>query len=456
MSGHRKQWGIPVKERVDPRFQLKYPDMKTFDQLRLRSGTTIQREMSEWDRCKLIRDQRKSRSVSLSPRRVTSSLDTMDTDDARNHTRKIFKRMRSQSISPVGRGPIKAFPLKLAQVEEEEGSDDTRADAESNKTVIEREAIPEGPLLLKEVATNSKTSKLTTRLTYGISDSLDLGKEGSDIQAQSPVVKIEPLPEFTHRDLYLPIPGCPSLNQLEPVELENLTPRGNHAKMVKILTLQPKYRAEYYVVDGITGEMYAHTAEGLVAIKEQAYLDWTVALEATAAEFPEVTSASASPPSTPKLSTDQTKREGALDHSEKDEEVQQKKIELTSKEASDQTILAESLIDSNYLQRKEEALLLHKRAMQEYLAMRSQCKQGSQLASCRAVFCAGFHVVTSTTHGVHMDITWHPCGNPVVSCRNHIVSTFETPCCPPGHHIVSTWKPNGVHLETTWCAHGTT
>ena len=47
MSGHRKQRDIPVKEKVDPRFQLKYPDMKTFDQLSLRSGTTIQREMSE-------------------------------------------------------------------------------------------------------------------------------------------------------------------------------------------------------------------------------------------------------------------------------------------------------------------------------------------------------------------------------------------------------------------------
>ena len=50
MSGHRKQRDIPVKEKVDPRFQLKYPDMKTFDQLSLRSGTTIQREMSEQDR----------------------------------------------------------------------------------------------------------------------------------------------------------------------------------------------------------------------------------------------------------------------------------------------------------------------------------------------------------------------------------------------------------------------
>ena len=90
----------------------------------------------------------------------------------------------------------------------------------------------------------------------------------------------------------------------------------------------------------------------------------------------------------------------------------------------------------------------------QVVTIKSKQQQGSQLASCRAVFCAGFHVVTSTTYGVHMDTTWHPCGNPVVSCRNHIVSTFEILCCPPGNHIVSTRKPNSVHLETTWCAHG--
>ena len=86
--------------------------------------------------------------------------------------------------------------------------------------------------------------------------------------------------------------------------------------------------------------------------------------------------------------------------------------------------------------------------------MTCHIQQGSQLASSRAVFCTGFHMVTSATHGVHMETTWHPYGNHVVPCGNHIVSTFETMYCPPGNHIVSTWKPNGVHLETTWCAHG--
>ena len=153
-----------------------------------------------------------------------SSLDTVDTDDARSHTRKIFERMRLQSTSLVGKGSIKVFPLKSDQEEDEEGSDDTLVDADSDKFVIERKVMPEGPLHLKELAMNTRTGGPTTKLTYGISDSLDLGNEESNTQTRLPVVKIEPLPEFTHRDLYLPITKGPSLNQLEPVELENLTP----------------------------------------------------------------------------------------------------------------------------------------------------------------------------------------------------------------------------------------
>ena len=94
-----------------------------------------------------------------------------------------------------------------------------------------------------------------------------------------------------------------------------------------------------------------------------------------AAEFPEVSSTSVSPPGIPKLSTNQTRREGAPDHSEKKEEAQQKEQELWSKGTLNQAVPAESPINSNYLQEIEEALLLHKRATQEYLAMRSQCKK---------------------------------------------------------------------------------
>ena len=41
------------------------------------------------------------------------------------------------------------------------------------------------------------------------------------------------------------------------------------------------------------------------------------------------------------------------------------------------------------------------------------------------------------------------CGNH----GNHVVSTFEIMPCPPGDHMVFTWKPYGVHMETAWYVH---
>ena len=53
-------------------------------------------------------------------------------------------------------------------------------------------------------------------------------------------------------------------------------------------------------------------------------------------------------------------------------------------------------------------------------------QQGSQLASCRAVFCAGFNGVSWTPHGVHVETMWCQCGN----------------------YIASRCNPSSVHLET--------
>ena len=82
MSGFRKQRGKDNKDKIKPQFHLKYPDPKDLDKLRLQSGTALQREMSKRDRKKLARDARQSRTMSLSPRRVTSSPDATDTDQA--------------------------------------------------------------------------------------------------------------------------------------------------------------------------------------------------------------------------------------------------------------------------------------------------------------------------------------------------------------------------------------
>ena len=106
--------------------------------------------MSEHDRRKLIRDACRSRMTLLSPRRVTSSSDAMDTDEASRRTRNILSRLRTQSLSPVGKGPIKAFPMSTVKKEESESDDEsTVVESDFNATVLPQDPDPVGPLPLR-------------------------------------------------------------------------------------------------------------------------------------------------------------------------------------------------------------------------------------------------------------------------------------------------------------------
>ena len=88
--------------------------------------------------------------------------------------------------------------------------------------------------------------------------------------------------------MYLPIPGTPSINDLEPEETPQLTARGNRAKVVVITLWRSKYQTEKFMIDDLTGEIYAITEKGIDAIKEQAFLDRKLAWEAAMADFPEL------------------------------------------------------------------------------------------------------------------------------------------------------------------------
>ena len=101
-------------------------------------------------------------------------------------------------------------------------------------------------------------------------------------------VKEEDLPDYTHGDLYLPIPGTPSINDLEPEETLQLTAWGNRAKIVVIKLWRSKYQTERFMVDDLTGEIYAIKEKGTDVIKEQAFLDQKLAWEAAIVDLPEL------------------------------------------------------------------------------------------------------------------------------------------------------------------------
>ena len=165
---------------------------------------------------------------------------------------------------------------------EEESGEETLVETDSDRTIVEASSASERPLPLKELAALSNPSLVTTSVTLSPTTYLPVSTGRTPVT----VKKEKTLPDFSHRDLYLPIPGAPSINQLEPVELKELTHRGNRAKRVKISLWHHKYQVSYYAVDDITGEIYAMTSEGLIAIRECAYLDKQVALEAALVQFP--------------------------------------------------------------------------------------------------------------------------------------------------------------------------
>ena len=172
----------------------------------------------------------------------------------------------------MGRGPIKAFPMSVVKKEESESDDESIiAESDLNTMVIPQESDPVGPLPLR-VPARASPSKPPAKLTYGVSPILD-GEARTVDPFSRENVKEEDLPEYTHGDLYLPIPGTLSINDLEPEETLQLTARGNRAKIVIIKLWGSKYQTERFMVDDLTGEIYAIKEMGIDVIKEQAFLD---------------------------------------------------------------------------------------------------------------------------------------------------------------------------------------
>ena len=84
---------------------------------------------------------------------------------------------------------------------------------------------------------------------------------------------------YTNNEFYLPIAGCPGVSELEPKLTDQLTLKGNRAKLLHIPLWHHTYYTSAYLIDDITGELYACQQGELIAIKEQGYLQKEMAEE---------------------------------------------------------------------------------------------------------------------------------------------------------------------------------
>ena len=120
-------------------------------------------------------------------------------------------------------------------------------------------------------------SPTTTKLTYGLSKllenmSLDPSGERREIRTDLGI-------GYTNNEFYLPIAGCPGVSELEPQLTNQLTLKGNRAKLLHIPLWHHTYYTSLYLIDDVTGELYACHQGELIAIKEQGYLQKEMAEE---------------------------------------------------------------------------------------------------------------------------------------------------------------------------------
>ena len=111
-------------------------------------------------------------------------------------------------------------------------------------------------------------SPTTTKLTYGLSRllenmSLNPSGEKGEIRTDLEI-------GYTNNEFYLPIAGCPSVSELESQLTNQLTLKGNRAKLLHIPLRHHTYYTSSYLIDDVTGELYACHQGELIAIKNKA------------------------------------------------------------------------------------------------------------------------------------------------------------------------------------------
>ena len=287
-------------EKPDLQFTLGYPSET--DKLRLQSGTILQREVTERERRRLGREKKREKELTLRLNKVPSSSDAMDTDEAGKHTQNILARVNKQQ-------EVDELTSRLVEISsskpQENSTEDTLEDSDMDTTILDNINTSKrfsGVLRQDKGLVESKggvdvelqrnlaqtlrhgtpppalgISPTMTKLTFGLSKSLEnmsLNPSGERMEVRSELGM-----GYANNEFYLPIAGCPSVSELEPQLTNQLILKGNRAKLLHVPLWHHTYYTSSYLIDDITGELYACHQGKLIAIKEQGYLQKEIAEE---------------------------------------------------------------------------------------------------------------------------------------------------------------------------------
>ena len=287
-------------DKPDLQFTLGYPSET--DKLRLQSGTVLQRQVTERERRRLEREKKREKELTLKLNKVTSSSDAMDADEAGKHTQNILARVtRQQEVDELTSRLVEISSSKPL----ENSTEDTLEDSDMDTTILDNintskrftgvlrqdEGLvePTGDVEAELKRSLARTlrhgtppptlgiSPTMTKLTFGLSKSLEnmsLNPSGERMEVRSDLGM-----GYANNEFYLPIAGCPSVSELELQLTNQLTLKGNRAKLLHVPLWHHTYYTSSYLIDDITGELYACHQGELIVIKEQGYLQKEMAEE---------------------------------------------------------------------------------------------------------------------------------------------------------------------------------
>ena len=218
-------------------------------------------------------------------------MEAMDTDEASRHTQSILSRVTQQQeldklTSRTVEIPSNKTPENSAEeILEESDMDTTVLDinrwpervlniSRQNQELI-NPSEDRGEDLQQSLARTLRygtppptlgISPTTTKLTFGLSQSL----ENMSLNLASD--KVETRTDlglgYTNNEFYLPIAGCPSVSELEHQLADQLTLKGNRAKLLQVPLWNHTYYTSLYLIDDITRELYVCHQDELIALKE--------------------------------------------------------------------------------------------------------------------------------------------------------------------------------------------
>ena len=276
-------------EKPDLQFTLRYPSES--DKLRLCSGTVLQKEVTKRERRRLERERTREKELPSKSSKITSSSNAMDTDEAGKHAQNILARVnRQQEDDKLATTLVEISSTK----EPEHSTEDTQEDSDLDTTILDNLKIPgrfSDDLMVKEglgeplgeidadlQRSFTRTlrhgtpppslgiSPTTTKLMFGLSKSLEkMSLNPSDEKRE---LRTNLGMGYANNEFYLPIAGCPSVSELEPQLTDQLTLKGNRAKLLHIPLWHHTYYTSLYLIDEVTGELYACHQGELIAIKD--------------------------------------------------------------------------------------------------------------------------------------------------------------------------------------------